>query len=140
MEFWEDIGKRISNAASSAADYTVKETEKLTNIAKAKYKLSNLKSRMDSLYRQVGVLRYGEYIGDPAQGVLYEDLFRQISETSGEIERLETLIAKLRNDNICANCGAKLSKDMIFCPKCGTKQPERDNTQASEDDEEPMSI
>ena len=24
----------------------------------------------------------------------------------------------------CSNCGAKINDDEIFCPSCGTKQPE----------------
>ncbi len=132
MDFWGELGKKISNAASNAADYTVKETEKLTNIAKAKYKLSNLKNKLDQLYRNVGELCYDKHTGESAEEVSFDELFSEIAETLEEIDKLELYIAKLRCDNVCEKCGSKLNRDMLFCPRCGHRQPSKADTGAND--------
>ncbi|MDD6799718.1 MAG: hypothetical protein PUE85_04795 [Firmicutes bacterium] len=121
MELWDDISKKISEAA----DYTVKETEKLTLIAKLKYKLSSVKNKKDLLYQSVGKLKYEEIVlGKETSEELYDGFFSQITEASDEIAELENTIARLSNRKICEACGYKLTKEMAFCPKCGAKRPD----------------
>lgn len=115
---WEDISKKLSDAA----DYTVKETEKLTGMAKLKYKAANEKSKLNSLYQSLGRLKYAESLGEESEEGAYETIVAQISETLAEIKKMETEMASLRSWRLCVGCGAKIGSDMAFCPKCGTKQ------------------
>jgi len=131
MELWDDISRKLSNAA----DYTVKETEKLTSIAKIKYKLTGEKNKLDLLYQSVGKLKYNEYIGEESSQEFYEGLFKQIDEVLAEITSLEKKYAQLKNYKLCSSCGAKIGRDMLYCPKCGTKQDESaaQNTEQNEE-------
>ena len=64
MDFWNDLSKTIYNAA----DYTVKGTEKLTGIAKLKYKINALKTKLDLYYKSIGELKYSsafKYVSSP---------------------------------------------------------------------------
>ena len=120
MEFWEDLSKKLSDAA----DYTVKETEKITAIAKIKYKLSAAKNKLDLLYQSVGKLKYEEFKGQTGCEELYEGFFAQITSVLEEVKALEAEMAKLRNYRICPGCNQKIARDMAFCPRCGMKQEE----------------
>ena len=115
---WEDITKKLSGAA----DYTVRETEKLTGMAKLKYKAANEKNRLSTLYRSLGSLTYARTQGDAVGEGEEEALIAQITEALAALARLEEEMASLRSWKLCVGCGAKIGADVTFCPKCGTRQ------------------
>ena len=93
MEFWDGILQKFNDAA----DYTIKETEKLTETAKLKYKLSKAKNKRDLLYMSIGKLRYEETVlGKEAPEELYDGFNAQITEIIAEIENLKADIAAIR--------------------------------------------
>ena len=57
MDFWHDFTKTVS----SAADSTIKGTERLAASAKLKYRIKMLKSRQNDAFLTVGRLRYAEF-------------------------------------------------------------------------------
>ncbi len=118
MEIWSEIGKKLN----SAADYTAKETEKLTGIAKITYKLSGCKTKLAGLYQELGKLKYAECRGQEAEEGAGEALVARIDELIAEIAQMETELAVLRNYKFCIACGTKLRGEMVYCPKCGAKQ------------------
>lgn len=117
MEFWSDLSKKIA----SAADYTARETEKFTNIAKIKYKISGLKSKRDQLFKNIGKMKYAEYCGESTEDTAYNDMLEEISRIYSEIGSLEEQIASLKKYRICQTCRTKIDRDMLFCPRCGAK-------------------
>lgn len=121
MEFWDNFSKTVSDAA----DYTVKEAGKLTGIAKLKYKLASARARLDTLFADMGRIKYDELKGTADSGVEpYGDLTAKIDALKIEIEKCENELAKLKNVRLCVACRSVIGIDMAFCPRCGAKQPE----------------
>lgn len=118
MEIWGEISKKLNNAA----DYTAKETEKLTGIAKISYKLSGAKTKLSGLYQNLGKLKYNELRGNQPEEGAYEAVLQQIDDLNAEIAQMETELGVLRNYKFCIACGNKLRGEMVYCPKCGAKQ------------------
>ena len=130
MEFWSELSKKITDAA----DYTVKETGKLTNITKLKYKLSGLKSKRDQLFKTVGKMKFYEFLGEETDSDEVKEKFEEIKELKDKIESIEDQIAELSNYRICAVCRTKIERNMVFCPRCGAKQESEQNDKTDEKD------
>ncbi len=117
MDFWNDLSKTLYNAA----DQTVKGTEKLAGIAKIKYKINSLKTKLDFYYKSIGEIKYSEYKGGEVSPETYIGLFEQIESFNAEIEKLENELSDLKNFKACPNCGYRIKQGLSFCPKCGEK-------------------
>ena len=117
MDFWNQISKTITDAA----DYTVKETEKLTGIAKLKYRLNSLKMKCDSYYKTLGEIRYSEYKYGAVEEDKYSPILEQIDQINSEIAEIEARLNDLRDYMTCPQCSYRLQKGLCYCPKCGEK-------------------
>ena len=117
MDFWNEFSKTIY----SAADYTVKGTEKLTGIAKLKYKINAAQSKLDLYYKSIGELKYAEKHSETVTEDMYEGLFAQVDSLTSEIKEYERQLADLRDYTACAQCGYRVQKGLSYCPKCGEK-------------------
>jgi len=63
----------------------------------------------------------------------YADEFKIIEAGLIKIASLEDEIAELEGTRVCAECGAKVEKDAMYCSRCGAPMQER----AASADEEP---
>jgi len=115
MDFWSEFSKTITNAA----DQTVKGTERLTGIAKLKYRLGSLKNKLNACYQSIGRLRYAEYNGETVTSEMYEGLFAEADTLSAQVKECEEKLYELQDYTTCPQCGNKAQKGMCFCPKCG---------------------
>ncbi len=124
MEIWDEIYKKVSNAAS----FTAKETGKLTELAKAKYNLMLENIVLEDAYKELGEIYYNQMktseIDEKKLSLAYDNIEKSIVE----IERLKTQINVLSNTVVCECCGKKLEKEMLFCPACGTKVKNTEET------------
>ena len=117
MDFWNEVTKTVSGAA----DQTVKSAEKLTEIAKLKYRLGLLKSKLEDSYRDLGRLRFSEFAGEAVTEEDYATLLARTAELTEQIRSCETRLADLQDYVTCASCGNRMKKGLNFCPKCGGK-------------------
>lgn len=124
MDIWEDVTKKINEAAA----YTAHEAEKLTGVAKLKYKLMNLRSKESDLYEKIGRLHYSELRDIPEQdGTVNHapeiaELAAELDTVKADIKAAEDELMNVKNQTLCVKCGAKIEREMIFCPKCGARQ------------------
>jgi len=115
MDFWSEFSKTITNAA----DQTVKSTEKLTNIAKLKYRLGALTNKQNECFQNIGRLRYAEFSGETVTSDMYENLFAEAASLDVQKKECENKLYELQDYTCCPQCGNKAQKGMSFCPKCG---------------------
>lgn len=118
MDFWKEFSKTVS----SAAEGTVKGAEKLTDMAKLKYKISSLNTKLTDTYTEIGKLRYSENKGDTVDNETYTKLFDMIDEYNLLIAEAETELYDLMCFVSCPKCGTRMKKDCRYCPKCGEKR------------------
>ena len=108
MEFWDEIYKKMT----TAADYTAKETTKLTEMAKLKYNLMREKSKLEEAYKKLGELYYAQMKDNNLDEHKLSMAFDKIEKIKLEIERLEDAINLANNVKLCVECKAKIEKDM----------------------------
>ena len=118
MDFWKEFSKTVS----SAAEGTVKGAEKLTDMAKLKYKISSLNTKLTDAFTEVGKLRYSEKNGDTVSEEAYRELFDRIDEYNFQLAETETELYDLMCFVSCPKCGTRMKKDCRYCPKCGEKR------------------
>ncbi len=118
MDFWKEFSKTVSSTAES----TVRGAERLTDMAKLKYKISSLNTKMNDAYTEVGKLRYAEKNGDAVSEEAYTELFDKIDDYNYQIAEAETELYDLMCFVSCPKCGTRMKKDCCYCPKCGEKR------------------
>ena len=117
MDFWKEFSKTVS----SAADHTVKGAERLTDMAKLKYKISSLSTKLDEAYTSLGRLKYSELTGDEIGENEYAELTEKISELNAQLTEAEGMLFDLMNFISCPQCGTRLKKGCNYCHNCGNK-------------------
>ena len=115
MDFWDDVYKKVSNAAN----YTAKETGRLSELAKVKYNLMKEKAKLEDAYKEMGELYYNQMKNSEYDDKKIALAYDKIEKSISEIERLNAQTNVINNTKVCKGCGEKLTKEMSFCPKCG---------------------
>ena len=107
---WGDKFNQITKSA-------VSKSKEMAEITRLNMEISNNEQKLKELAVQVGMSVVDRKL-------LAED--EQIAELTVQIETLheaitknQSLIQEIRNINICANCGAEVSRTSKFCDKCG---------------------
>ena len=122
MEFFDKLGKKASEAYKVTAD----KTGKLAKEAKLRMKISELKSQINTIYKEIGEAVYqkhtreGEYDNEKE----IEEKCTKIDVLSDEIESNLKQCLELKDKKQCPSCFTEIEKDVKFCPKCGAKQEE----------------
>lgn len=117
MAFWDDIQKKLSDAAA----FTVQKTGELTDVAKLKYKVKVTESKLEKCYAEIGKLIYDAKKNGVDHEFEVTTLIMQADKMKDDLDTLSTELAKIRNTDVCESCGAEVSKECTFCPVCGAK-------------------
>lgn len=122
MEFFDRLTKKASETYKGAAE----KTGKIAKEAKLKMKISETKSKINEIYKEIGEKVYQKHIseGDVCVKKDLEDECARIDELAKQIEEYNNEILNLSDSKLCVNCKETISKEAKFCPKCGKEQPE----------------
>lgn len=132
MEFWDEVYKKVSDAAN----YTAKETGRLSELAKVKYNLMREKAKLEDAYKELGEIYYKQIKNGDTDEKKTAFAYDKIEKSIIEIERLNTEVNVINNTKLCGKCGEKLTKEMAYCPKCGEKYEQSTDDDAEEKTEE----
>lgn len=119
MEFFNDLGKKFSQAARSVQERTregVESTKLTVNISAAR---AELDSRLAALGRA-----YYEHVVNGAPEA-DESLIRAVRESIAQIESLSAQRDRVRQQTRCPACGSAQPVDARFCANCGRPMPEK---------------
>lgn len=122
MGFFNDLGKK----ASEAYNVTKEKTTKLSGELKLKAKITELRNKIEDIQFEMGKMVYAEFQAG-TKGQNDEEIkakCEEIVNLENDIKKAEEEILSLKDIKKCVSCGAELSKEVEFCSKCGTKQPE----------------
>ena len=111
MAFFVDLGKMVS-----------KGTKNLTENARLNASILENRRKIEKLYSSLGQAYFEAHKNDPApeQPALMEEL----NKLSAAIAQAEKELNEMKNRGKCPNCGAEVPQGALFCPVCGTKQPQ----------------
>ena len=120
MDFFDKLGKKASEAYKVTAD----KTGKIAKETKLKFKISELKSKIEEIYEEIGKKVYEKHVVKEEISI-EKDLTEQcnnIDQMSNEIEKLLQECLELKDKKQCPECFKEIDKNMKFCPECGAKQ------------------
>ena len=130
MDFFDKLGKKATEAYKVTAD----KTGKIAKETKLKFKMNELKSKIEDVYEEIGKKVYEKHVENEEISIS-NDLAEQcnkIDEMSKEIENLLQECLELKDKKQCQKCFAEIEKNMKFCPECGAKQEENEETKEVE--------
>lgn len=128
MDFFDKLGKKATEAYKVTAD----KTGKLAKETKLKFKMGELKSKIEDIYEEIGKKVYEKHVQkeDISANDLLEEC-KKIDDLSNEIEKIRHQCLDLKDKKVCQKCFKEIDKTMKFCPECGAKQ-ESENIQEVE--------
>ena len=117
MAFFDNIKGKVTQASQT----TVQKAKDLSEIAKLNTAVSNAEKQIFTIYGQIGMEIYKAYADNPQPEVA--ELVEQVKALEAAIQESKDRIKTLSAGEVCPECGAKISKGMVFCSTCGAKLP-----------------
>ncbi len=127
MEIFNKLGKKASEAYKVTAD----KTGKLAKEAKLRMKMADLKSQISDIYKEIGKKVYENHVREEKIDIEkeLEEECTKIDVMSAEIESILKQCLELKDKIKCEKCFSEIDKDVKFCPECGAKQEELEETE-----------
>lgn len=107
--------------AKTAANVVGKKAESLVDTSKLKIAEANLSSEISSKFKQLGSVVYS----NAAVGTITDDttaaLIEELQQLHQELDAIRSLLAGIKNQTTCENCGKTISKSDLYCNVCGSR-------------------
>ncbi|NLH96414.1 MAG: zinc ribbon domain-containing protein [Clostridiaceae bacterium] len=117
MQFFENLGKKVGEAAQAAA----KKSSELVEITKLNASINSEEDKIQKLYSQIGKTIFENFEQTGTADDAVKEACVQITEHMANIKAYREKIAELKGIKSCINCGAEMERTQLFCGKCGTK-------------------
>lgn len=122
MQFFEDIGKKITNLGQTAVEKTKSSTEsiRLNNMIREEQR------HCKELYQQIGEM-YVQQFGSQPESVFVQMIQEiqnsqmRIQSYRNQIQQTKEAASSASNQIVCQQCGASLPENTTFCNQCGAK-------------------
>lgn len=122
VAFFDDLGKKLSQAGQSA----VQKTKDMTDIARMNAAITEEEKKIDAHYYQIGKLYAVLHAKDPESE--FAGAVKAILDSARKIAEYRKEIQDIRGIVVCEKCGAQIPDQASFCNVCGTplagKSPE----------------
>ncbi|MBD5130193.1 MAG: hypothetical protein HDT43_09750 [Ruminococcaceae bacterium] len=129
MSFLDDVISTGKNVVSAAG----KKTDEAVRFSKLKIKESQLNGDIKNKFEKLGALIYQMAKSGEKDNEQFDAYISEIDGCYEELAEIERSFDELRNEVTCPGCGAKCKDENSFCPKCGSKLPEKPAAEADED-------
>lgn len=116
-----DLFDEILDKAKVAFDVAVKATEDAAQTGKQKFNIASLESKITKDYKALGEAFYNFKKSGEIDDEAIDELIASIDDKKAKIDELKEEIRKSKADRVCANCGAAIEENTVFCPICGQK-------------------
>ena len=114
MAFFENLGKKVGEAASIAA----KKSGEVVEITKLSMNIAGEEDKVKTAYTEIGKRVYEiTNSGTEVKPADYQSLVEQISVGKEAIKELKEKILLVKNLKHCTGCGVELEKSVAFCVK-----------------------
>lgn len=119
MDFFTDLGNKITNTGKSVAD----KAKDLTELTRLNAKVVSEENRLSKAYCEIGKLYYAQSQGE--LGEAYEEQAAAAKAALSEIASLKERIKALKGVRVCVQCGKEIGKNDLYCCSCGARnEPE----------------
>lgn len=111
MAFFDDVKKLGKSVAEKGKD--------AIEITKLNSQISGEKDKMKDMFAKIGEQVFANYKAGNDQG--FGEWCMQLQEAEIRMEEIKAKVLEIKDASKCASCGAEISKETTFCPKCGAK-------------------
>lgn len=118
MDFFDKLGKKISEGYNAAAE----KTKEVANETKLKFAISDCKDKINNEYKKIGEKIYELMLNERDSEIALKLIneFKTIDSYKDSIKNFENELLKINNKKKCSNCGEEIDVNVNHCPKCGT--------------------
>lgn len=117
MAFFDDLGKKISQAGQTA----VQKTKEMTDVARINGLISDEEKRVNNNYYQIGRLYVSIHQSDYENE--FEGMILAIRDSEAKIQEYKQQIQDIKGVVRCEKCGAEVASNVAFCSSCGNPMP-----------------
>lgn len=117
MAFFDDLGKKISQAGQTA----VQKTKEMADIAKLNSSISDEERKIENSYREIGKLYVS--LHDEEHEAAFAELISGIHDAEKKIVEFKQQIKDIKGVVCCEKCGAEVANNAAFCSACGAPMP-----------------
>lgn len=117
MSFFDDLGKKLSQAGQTAAQ----KTKEIAEVAKLNSQISDEEKRINDLYLQLGKLYVS--LHDESHEADFDGLIKSLHESENKVKECRQQIKDIKGVVVCEKCGAEVSNGAAFCSACGAPMP-----------------
>lgn len=122
----EDFLNSLRQTITETAGAVGKKTEDLVEIQKLRGKLRSVSRAMDLDYRKLGEIIFQRFAEGEQMDEELAELCDGILELRRQAASYKEELAGRKGQNICSSCGAPNPQNAVFCMKCGTVLPVRE--------------
>lgn len=115
MAFFEQIGRRITDAGQGVAQ----QTKNLTDMTRLNAKISENKKKMSQLLFEMGEDYYKRHRKD--MNCEEQEYIERVNELFTEIIRCQDEIEAIKKADVCKVCGSRIEEGSSFCTSCGAR-------------------
>lgn len=115
MDFFEQLGKKISDASQNVAQ----QTKNFADTTKLNSAISDKEKKISSLFLSLGQAYYEGHKDDA--GAEQKEIIDEINGLYAEIADNKEQIKQIKGVEKCPKCGADVPLNSTFCSVCGTK-------------------
>ncbi len=124
MAFFDDLGKKISQAGQTA----VQKTKDMTEIAKYNSEISEAERKIAAIYSDIGMLYVKLHRDAPEEQIA--PMIKALNEVESRIAECREQIKDIKGIALCASCGAQLTGG-AFCSSCGAPAPAQEKPEGA---------
>lgn len=119
MAFFDDLGKKISQASQSV----VQKTQGMSEVSRLNAVISESEKQIESCYLQIGKLYVAMHAADHEPD--FTGMVNTIREAEARIRESKEQIQLIKGLVKCEKCGAFVESTVAFCSTCGAAMPRR---------------
>ena len=108
---------QLSKSATEAGEYLTEKAVLAKDYAMATMDISEAKSRINSIYKELGKMVYNANRKQIDSSADMERLMAELDQLKAAITEKE----KVRNRALCPACDESIDASSCFCPHCGAK-------------------
>ena len=119
MAFFDDLGKKLSQAGQSV----VQKTQGMSEISRLNAIVSEAEKKIESSYLQIGKLYVAMHAADHEPD--FDGMINTIREAEATIRESKEQIQLIKGLVKCEKCGTFVESSVAFCSTCGAAMPRR---------------
>ena len=115
MAFFDDLGKKLSQAGQTA----IQKTKDMTDVARINGAIAEEEKKVNNTYFQIGKLYVAKYTAE--HDADFAGMIAAIQDAEAKIRDYKQQVQDIKGVVRCEKCGAEVPRNTAFCSACGAQ-------------------